>query len=247
MSADDLGREERAALAAELALGLLEGADRDEARRLAAADADFRADVDRWKARFASLLDGVEERQPPASAWPRILAVIGSRTAANDNAGELRRSLARWRLASGGFGAVAAALALVLITRPDAAPLPPAPAPIEASAPMVAMIAGDDGPAPVRLVANWDPTARRLIVTPAMKPAMDSDQSIELWVIPADGTPRSMGVLPAFGPMRETIDAPMGRLLDSGATLAISIERSGGSPSGAPEGPVVATGKLETT
>lgn len=244
MSADDLGRDERAALAAELALGLLDGADRDEAQGLADTDADFRAVVDRWKARFASLLDGVEERQPPASAWPRILAAIGSRTAANDNAAELRRSLERWRLASGGFGAVAAALSLVLVTRPDTAPPPPAPAPIQASAPMVAMIAGDDGPSPVRLVANWDPAARQLIVTPAMKPDMNASQSIELWVIPADGTPRSMGVMPVDGPMRGTIDAPMGRMLDSGATLAISIERSGGSPSGAPEGPVVATGKL---
>ena len=244
MTIQRLGPDERGAFAAELALDLLEGSELAEALELASRDFAFRTEVGQWTSRFAPLLETVEDKVPPPAIWDSILETIEPvRTAANDDQPDLRRTITRWRLASGGLGAIAAALALALVTRPE--PLaPPAPAPqLAQSAPMVATISGDD-PAPVRLVANWDPSARQLIVTPAMKPDIDRGEAMELWVIPADGTPRSMGVMPADGPMRGTIDPAMGAMLDSGATLAISIEQSGGSPTGAPLGPVVATGQL---
>lgn len=244
MTADRFAPDERSALAAELALGLLEGEELAEARALAARDAAFRDEVAQWTARFAGLLDRVEDKVPGPAIWQAILAAVGpGRAAANDDQPDLRRSIARWRMASGGLGAIAAALALVLLTRPD---LPDGPGPVPqvaAATPMVATLAGDD-PAPVRLVANWDPAARRLIVTPAMTPPHDPAKAMEVWVIPADGTPRSMGLMPAEGPMRGTIDPEMGKMLESGATLAISIEQPGGSPTGAPQGPVVASGQL---
>lgn len=242
MTVDRLGPDERGALAAQLALGLLEGPELAQARGLAASDPDFKAEVGRWSVRFAPLLDTVEDKVPGPAIWQSILAVISpARTAANDDLPDLRRTVARWRLASGGLGAIAAALALALVTRPEPV-AQPAPQ-IAAAAPMVATLAGDD-PAPVRLVANWDPAARQLIVTPAMTPPHDPAKAMELWLIPKGGTPRSMGVMPAEGPMRAEIDPAMSAMLDSGATLAISIEQSGGSPSGAPLGPVVATGTM---
>ncbi|WP_118857517.1 anti-sigma factor [Sphingomonas mesophila] len=246
MTADRLTPDDRSALAAELALGLLEGDELSDARALAARDAAFRAEVERWGARFAPLLDNVADKVPEPAIWQSIEAAIEpARGAANDDQPDLRRRLARWRMASGGLGALAAALALVLLTRPQPQAAPAtAPAPqIAAATPMVAMLAGND-PAPVRLVANWDPAARQLIVTPAMTPPHDPARAMEVWVIPADGTPHSMGLMPAEGPMRGTIDPAMGRLLRSGATLAISIEQPGGSPTGAPQGPVVARGEL---
>lgn len=244
MTVDRLGPEERQALAAELALGLLEGPDLAEARDLAARDPAFRAEVEQWTARFAPLLDTVEDKVPAPAIWQSILAVVDPRpAAANDDQPDLRQSLARWRLASGGLGAIAAALALMLVTRPEPSPAPAPESQVAAGRPMVAMIAGDD-PAPVRLVANWDPDDRQLVVTPAMTPPHDPSKAMELWVIPADGKPRSMGLMPAEGPMRGTIDPAMGAMLDEGATLAISIEQPGGSPTGAPEGPVVATGEM---
>lgn len=244
MTVGRLSPEDRDALAAELALGLIEGAELADARELAAGDRDFRREVEQWTARLAPLLDTVEEKVPSPAIWQAILAMVGPpREAANDDQPDLRRSLGRWRLATGGFGAIAAALALALVTRPEPS-APPAGSPqIAAATPMVATLSGDD-PAPIRLVANWDPTARQLIVTPAMTPEIESAKTMELWVIPADGTPRSMGVMPPEGPMRGTIEPALGRLLESGATLAISIEQSGGSPTGAPQGPVVATGKM---
>lgn len=242
MTVDRLGPDERGALAAQFALGLLEGAELAQARGLAASDPAFRAEVGRWSARFSPLLDRVEDRMPAPAVWQSIMAVTAPlRSAANDDLPDLRRTVARWRLASGGLGAIAAALALALVTRPEPV-APPAPQ-VAVTTPMVATLAGDD-PAPVRLVANWDPAARQLIITPAMTPAIEASKAMELWLIPADGRPRSMGVMPAEGPMRAEIDPAMGAMLDSGGTLAISIEQSGGSPSGTPLGPVVATGKL---
>ena len=244
MTDDRSSPDDRGALAAELALGLLEGSELADARSLAARDPAFRAEVEQWAARFAPLLDTVEDKVPAPAIWQSILAMVEpARPAANDDQPDLRRSLGRWRLASGGLAAIAAALALTLITRPEPSVVP-APAPqIAESRPMVAMIAGDD-PAPVRLVANWDSTTRQLIVTPAMKPAIEPDKAMELWLIPADGTPRSIGVMPADGPMRGTIDPGMSAMFDSRATLAITIEQSGGSPTGAPLGPRVASGRL---
>lgn len=241
---DDRSSEDPGVLAAELALGLLEGSELADARALAARDPDFRRQAEKWTARFAPLLERVEDKVPTPAIWQSILAMIGPQpVAANDDQPDLRRSLARWRIASGGLGAIAAALALVVVARPDPAGVPTEPRQVAAATPMVATLSGDD-PAPIRLVANWDPAARQLIVTPAMTPPHDPAKAMELWVIPANGTPRSMGVMPADGPMRGTIDPAMSRLLESGVTLAISIERSGGSPTGAPQGPVVATGKM---
>lgn len=244
MTDDRLAPDDRDALAAELALGLLEGDELAGARALFAHDPAFRGQVERWTSRFAPLLESVEGKVPDPATWQKIAAMIGaSRRAANDDAPGLRRSVARWRLASGGFGALAAALALVVLTRPEPTAPPSGPSSLAASTPMIATIAGDD-PAPVRLVANWDPADRQLIVTPAMTPEIESGKTMEVWVIPADGTPRSVGVMPAEGPMRGTVDPAMSKLLAAGVTLAVSIEQSGGSPSGAPQGPVVATGKM---
>lgn len=244
MSIHSLGPDERSALAAELALGLLEGAELAEARAFAASDAAFRAEVLEWGVRFAPMLDTVEEKAPSTAILQSILALVEGRpTAANDDQPNLRRSLARWRLASGGLGATAAALALLLVAVPEPSTPPASSSPATATAPMVAVIAGDDS-GQVRLVANWDPADRQLMVIPAMNPSIGPDKAMELWVIPADGTPRSMGVMPATGPMHGTIEPSMGTMLNSGATLAISIEQAGGSSTGAPLGPVVATGQL---
>jgi anti-sigma-K factor RskA len=244
MTGDQLTPADRNTLAAELALGLLEDAELAEARALCERDPAFSQLVEQWTARFAPLLETVEDQVPAPAIWQKIAVMVEpSRAVANDDLPDLQRSIARWRLASGGLGAIAAALALVVLIRPEPAAPPAAPPAVAAGTPMVATIAGED-PGPVRLVANWDPADRELIVTPAMTPEMATGKSMELWVIPADGTPRSVGVMPAEGPMRGTIDPAISKLLGAGATLAISIEQSGGSPTGAPQGPVVATGKM---
>lgn len=153
----------------------------------------------------------------------------------------LRRSLNRWRALSAAASAIAASLAIVLATRPPDVQYLERPA----ADPMFAML-GDDN-APMKLLAAWNPAEKRLTVTPASGSAPDPSHSHELWIIPADGKPRSLGTLPTAGPMRSPVAPSIVALFGEGATIAISVEPSGGSPTGQPTGPVVAAGKLQRT
>ena len=77
--------EERQALAAEHALGLLSGEDERRARELAAADSAFAREVARWRGRMAPLAEEIEAAAPPASVWDGIERETAGRAPANDN------------------------------------------------------------------------------------------------------------------------------------------------------------------
>ena len=225
-------------LAAEYALGVLESDDLAQAQSLERLDPAFREEVARWTGRLAPMLDAVEPLTPPVALYAAIERRLGSGAQTESNVDQLRRRLNRWRAFSGGVTALAASLALALLVRPPV----DAPVASPASPPMVAMIEGSGGAA--KLVATWDAADRRLMVVPALVPAGDQQHSHELWVIPADGKPRSMGVMPTAGPMQMEVPSIMAEQLAEGATLAVSVEPAGGSPTGLPTGPVVASGKL---
>ncbi|WP_310467314.1 anti-sigma factor domain-containing protein [Sphingomonas sp.] len=228
--------DERDLLAAEYALGLLDGDELAEARALAAGDAAFRAEAARWSGDLAPLLDEVAAVAPPSGVWAAIERKLGP-APANDNA--LERRLKVWRGAALGAGALAASLAMYVVSGP--AILSP---PVEraATAPLVAML-GDDK-RDMMLVASFDPASRRLMVAAASDLPPDPVHAHQLWMIPADGKPRSLGTMP--GPkMRAELPMPMAREFREGVTLALSVEPMGGSPTGQPTGPVVASGKLE--
>jgi anti-sigma-K factor RskA len=224
--------EDRRRLAAEYALGALEGAELKEAQALASSDREFREEVARWSGRMAPLLDEIAPVAPPDSVWRRIEARIGP---ANDNVTVLQRRIGLWRGIAAGAMTLAASLAIVLVTQPQSVAPPAGP-------PMVAMLG--DRQEPMKVVASWDPGTRQLVLAvPAEMPA-DPSQSHELWVIPADGKPRSLGTMPAGKRMHMRLADALAQLLQQGATIAISVEPAGGSPTGAPTGPVVASGAL---
>jgi anti-sigma-K factor RskA len=231
-----LSHEDRELLAAELAAGLLDGEDAAQAQALAARDPDFRVAIARWTRRLAPMLDEVAPAAPPAGLWSRIEAEIAP---ARSNVVQLRRKMNLWRGYSLAATAIAASLALVLVTRP-AAP----PAPVEAPRPtLVAMMQSEAGPA--RLVATYDPATRRLIVAAAAGMAPAAGHAHELWLIPAKGgKPHPMGIVSAVAPNK--MDVPMAQAADvrEGASFAISVEPPSGSPTGAPTGPVIARGML---
>lgn len=244
MSTPPLSPEEREKFAAEFALGVLSGDDRARARFLYAGDAQFRAEVAQWLGRLAPLLDAVDPVEPPAGVWQAIERRLGSGGAANDNNRSLRRKLNLWRGAAAGASALAASLVLVLLTRtPEVAPPITAPAPLPAASPMIAML-GDEQKGAL-LVASWTPATNSLRLSAAGQMPEDPGRAHELWVIPADGTPRSLGTMAAGPKMQMAVDPQQSRQLQEGATLAVSVEPPGGSPTGLPTGPVIASGKLE--
>lgn len=247
--------------AAELALGLLDGAEHDAARRRAAADPVFAAEVQRWRERLAPMLDEIGEADVPPALWSRIAGALGGRAApaapaalaaaSNDNQAATEQRLAFYRRWSVGATAVAAALGLFLVLepRPEAVPpmpvTPVAPAQPVAEAPMVAAMAAKDSDA--KLVATWEPNARSLTVAAAGDIANDGKHSHELWFIVTGAKPKSLGVMPTNGRMHAQLAAEIAEALREGTVIAVSVEPVGGSPTGQPTGPVIAAGPLLPT
>ena len=105
-------------------LALLDGEALAHARSLAAADPQFRAEVARWSGRLAPMLDDVAPVAPPARAWIGIDAVSSAaRPAANVI--HLNRRVNSWRGIAAGATALAASLAIVLVTQPIGTQAPP--------------------------------------------------------------------------------------------------------------------------
>ena len=238
MSSTPITPEERDALAAEYALGLLEGEELARATALVASDADFRDQVERWSGRLAPMLDEVGEVAAPDAVWSGIERRTGGRAASNDNDAALSKRLNLWRGLAAGASALAASLAVVLVTQPSQ------PTQVQAPAPMVAML-GEER-AGTKMVANWNPEGHKLVIAVVADMPGAPGHVHELWVIPGDGRPRSLGMMPAAPHMQMAVSPDLVRQLQQGATLAVSVEPTGGSPTGLPTGPVVASGKLET-
>lgn len=225
---------EHEALAAELALGVLEGADRAEALRLILSDPAFSAEVEAWRGRLSPLLGTVAAMPPSPRVWNAVEARIGEGSAALPSAG--LRSLRLWRSGALVSGAIAAGLALVLVTRP--------PVPSVVTVPPAMFIAfsqlsGVDGGA--TMAVAYDPQKGSLRLGAAS--LHGSAKSPELWIIPADGVPRSLGIVRADGD-EVTVDAGLRRFMKDGATLAITMEDAASAPHKAPSAKPVMVGKF---
>ncbi len=225
------------ALAAELALGVLDGAELAAARARLAGDRAFAAEVARWEEWLAPLGLAFPEATPPAELEARVLAAIDTPGAA-PRAGWLR------------WGAVAlaglAAAVLALVVGPlRAPPSPPVPAPTRpVAAPLLAALvvpAGAEAPGRAPLAAAVDRTSGEVRIAAATVPR---GRTAELWAIAEGGAPVALGLLDADRPTRLVVARAQRALLRAGTTLAVSIEPPGGSPGPAPTGPVVAAGAL---
>ena len=232
---------ERDQLAAEYALGVLDGEALRRARSLAASDPEFGDQVARWSGRLAPLLDDVQPVSPPARLWSNIDRHLGGLATPSSNVVVLHRRVNLWRGIAAGATALAASLAIVLVSQPQ---LAVAPANAPAAAPLVAMI-GDDHKQ-MKLVASWDPAGRQLVLAVAGDMPGDARHSHELWVIPNGGKPLSLGTMPDKRRMHMQLAEALATLMQDGATIAVSVEPAGGSPTGSPTGPVVASGTLDT-
>lgn len=233
--------EQAGDLAPEYALGVLTGDELRQARALLLTDPTFRAEVARWSGRLAPMLDDIDDVDPPQSAWTAIERRLKVPDL-DSNVIQLRRRVHRWRGIAGAMSALAACLAIFIVVRP-----PPVPAPVQVErpaqpAPLLAMLGSDQQG--TKVVATWDPAAQRLVLAVTGSMASDPSHSHELWVIPPGGKPRSLGVMGSARQMHMQLADALAQLLQQGATIAISVEPRGGSPTGAPTGPVVASGAL---
>ena len=241
------GPDEDSVLAAEHALRLLDGPMRSKAESRMRNDPGFAAQVERWQERLSPLFEQVEPVAPPAGLWDSLQARLGGGAqvaAANDNVATLEQRLRVWRGLTAGAAALAAVCVAALVLRTPGSPSLPVPvtvpgeAPAARTAPLaVAALRGETGAA---VVAAYDANSKSLVLTPAV--SLDiGKKSAELWLIPAGGKPQSLGLIDPSKPTRIAAPAGVGA---AGAALAISVEPIGGSPTGQPTGPVIASGAL---
>lgn len=222
--------EDEDLLAAEYAMGLLDKETRQAVELRLSRDQEFAAIVRDWEERLA----GMNDRVAPVAPSRRTAAAVEERLfgpgAAIGRPG-LWGSLAFWR---GLAFATLAVLAVVSAWQFTAVPKAP-------HNPLVAYVSGTEDK--VSLVAFYDGDSGELRLNRLSGNAA-SDRSLELWLIAGEEAPVSLGVLPGDAAVSISV-APAIRPKFNGALLAVSDEPLGGSPTGQPTGPVLATGKLD--
>ncbi len=94
-----------------------------------------------------------------------------------------------------------------------------------------------------RLIA----TSRYLTVAAIAPIALPGDRALELWLLPEQGNPRSLGLVSALAPAgiaRVALPGKAEEALQNIPALAVSLEPKGGSPTGLPTGPVLYSGPV---
>jgi anti-sigma-K factor RskA len=217
-------------VAAEYVLGVLTAQERREIARRLEQEPVLASEVAFWEERLGGLADQVTPVAPPQATWSRIEAAIGAGASPRSSVWE---SLAFWRA----FGIASATLAAASIAALAYFGLVPS-----ARAPLMATLGGGSGQP--NFVAAVTASGNGLVVVPAALLTNDP-RAFELWLIPAGETqPRSLGLVQPGQPIRLNIPPILAGRLTPDATLAVSLEPPGGSPTGAPTGPVIASGKL---
>ncbi len=219
-------REDDRALAAEYALGLLSAEEAVRFEQRLAHSPNLRALYAEWAEDLVALTDDIPEVPPPAAAKARLRRAI---FAPPRREGWLApRNLVRW-LAG---GAVAAAVLLLALDT----------AQVFDPAPDLRAEVTDAGGMPL-LRAAFSPDLRLLRVERLAAPPPEGSDH-ELWLLAGQGAPVSLGVLPPGGAAVMELRPELAEQM-RGAQLALSLEPAGGSPTGAPTGPVLGAGPVQ--
>lgn len=231
----------RQMLAAEYVLGTLAGRARLRFDRLLKTDDTLHAEVSYWEQRLAQFNRSIQPVAPRELVWAAIHHHINKTNVSPIRASN--KSLNLWR----GWAAISTAASVILsfglwqemqktpkvVTQTQ---LVRVEVPVQVAMPFVAVLQ------PGKSNAMWKvsiyPERGLMKVVAVGQYKMDEKaHSLELWVVSADG-PHSLGLLPmsGSGEMPVPKGVPMSGDL---ATLAISMEPRGGSPTGKPTGPVL--------
>ena len=226
--ATDMTDDDRDSRAAEYVLGTLAGDDRLAFEAEGAHDPALREAVARWAERLQPLADSVAPVPPPPDLRQRLIARITPDSAA------ARRpfSIARWLAWTFGLSALAGvvAAALVFVFTPKAPEIGG-----------FAMLHRTDASVHDVIAFQFDKQRRSMIVL-ANAAGPGPGRDYELWVLPPDKAPVSLGILTVGTREQRPLSAAVAAYLVDFSNLAVSVEPAGGSPSGAPTGPVVFQG-----
>ena len=223
--------ELRHALAAEYVLGTLRGRARERFKRLIEGDRELASVVAQWEGFLTPLAGRVAPIEPPSRVWTAIESRIATRRVRAEPPAGLWASVAFWRTL--GLGLSAALAVLFVFFGMLRAPAPAEPA-------IVAVLAADDQ-VPRMIVEQTQPGALKVRMVKGWRDQPGKD--FELWVVPKEGAPRSLGVV-SYEHDTVVRTANLDAALKEGVAFAISKEPTGGSPTGAPTGPVLCKGAI---
>ncbi len=234
------GADDIDGLAAEYVLGTLDAAERAAVSARRQREPQLETAIRSWERRLAPLNEAVPEAAAPSSTWQKIEArITGAPRGANGGAEviDLKRRLSLWRTSAIAASAIAASLILAVGVRE----LTPQPKPKN----LVAVLQKDAASPAFLVTVNVED--RLMTVQPvAAKP--EAGKSYELWIVHDSlGAPKSLGVIDETSAMQRPTLAAYKQDVIEGATLAVSLEPEGGSPTGAPTGPVLFAGKMIET
>ncbi|HTS53940.1 MAG TPA: anti-sigma factor [Burkholderiales bacterium] len=225
----------RDALAAEYALGTLQGRARRRFERSLKGDPRLRELVARWQGRLAPLDALVEPVQPPARVWRGIQYQLES-GAGRRGWWAFRTNLGLWRALAIVSTAAAVTLAVLLTALSPTRRTPET---------MVVVMAGAD--ANPGMTVSWPMHQKgepKLRIRVFGHPEMPSGTAWELWMLPGgEQKPVSLGLIGTEPTQELTVPQALAPMIDRVWGLAMSVEPSGGSPTGQPTGPVLYKGQ----
>lgn len=210
-------------LAAELALGLLEGEALATARTRAATDRAFAARVHGWEAQLARMAD-LPPVDAPASAKVALMADLFPDSVKPP----FWRRLGIWQALAGGAATVALLLALAVF---------PIRAPQNTGPLYTAEITSDIGD--FRVVAVVDKSRQEVILTRTLGAAPEG-RILQVWAHGPNAPAQSVGLWPAGESVRLALPPEIAAVRGT-LTLGVSEEPVGGSPTGSPSGRVFGT------
>jgi anti-sigma-K factor RskA len=187
--------------------------------------------VKAWEDRLAGLEPRLEPVAPPDTVWRGIEDKLELRKSR-------RRPAMRWL-------AIAASLAffvmagILLTSRQPGIDVPPVP---QLARTGVSDLQADPQTIYWRVEVLGDNQELRLHVHTVHE--LPPGKTHELWALPEGGSPVSLGLLPHTGDHHRALSPAQQAALAGAKQIAVSLEPEGGSPTGAPTGPVLLVAPL---
>ncbi len=205
-------------LAAQYALGTLRGPARRRFEKLCEQHPSASAALRRWEDRLLDLSSHILPVHPSALVWPRIR----QRVRADRRRDARSRGVLKWAAAAGIAAFTAAVLWSTMLGRVE----------------LVATIADQQQVQLWRIEARPNREVLRVAALPGSP--RDAAHAYELWALSTEGgAPVSLGLMPQSGEGALRLNEGQRAALAASRQVAISLEPIGGSPTGAPTGPVL--------
>ena len=224
-------------LAAEYVLGTLDAAERASVAARRQREPALSAAISYWERRLAPFNNAIADVAPPANTFAKIEQHLRARSASTKgttSVADLTRRLNRWRATALAASALAAGLALTV------GALQFAPKPKTKN--LIAILQKDAASPAFLVTVNVDD---RVMTVRPVAAKHEAGKSFELWIIHDSlGKPKSLGVIDEANATKTPTLAAYKPDVIEASTYAVTLEPEGGSPSGAPTGPVLFAGKM---